>query len=66
LNEAEELLRFAEMWAPFGGPPDVDVFVKFGIVKSMFIERVWQIISSNRCDQKLARRLSMAYTLPTQ
>ncbi|MFD9669148.1 hypothetical protein ACFWAY_47630 [Rhodococcus sp. NPDC059968] len=43
-KEAEDILDFARTWAPFGGAPEEETFVNFGMCRSRFTERLWQII----------------------
>jgi hypothetical protein len=59
--EAERLLEFASMWAPFGGAPDEEILVHFGMTTPRFIERLWQVISESNCAQDEIRTLSSAY-----
>ncbi|GAA4478683.1 hypothetical protein GCM10023094_22740 [Rhodococcus olei] len=39
-REDNELLAFAARWAPFGGPPDEEVFLEFGMTPERFRMRV--------------------------
>lgn len=41
--DAEALIAFARIWAPYGGPPDDELFVRFGIGRSCFDERLRRI-----------------------
>lgn len=63
-DETEAFLSFAGIWAPFGGPPEWELFVTYGITRATFFERLWQIITSRKCDQIVAQRLSAAYPRP--
>jgi hypothetical protein len=41
--------RMVEMvvnWAPYGGPPDEEVWVEFGIPRDLLIERVTAIVGA--------------------
>ena len=42
-SEERDLLLFADLWRPFGGPPEEDVFEYFGIDLHTFNERVRKI-----------------------
>ncbi|RYE43545.1 MAG: hypothetical protein EOP24_28040 [Hyphomicrobiales bacterium] len=44
-NEAEYFIEFAQSWAPYGGAPEEEVFVQFGMTSSRFAERLRQIVS---------------------
>lgn len=43
---ADELIRFARAWAPFGGPGD-EVFVTFGVGQAEFYQRVMSALATN-------------------
>lgn len=58
---AELLIEFASMWAPYGGPTEEEVLVRFGMTTSRFIERLWQVIPESNCDQEEVRSLVNAY-----
>ncbi|WP_040841374.1 hypothetical protein [Nocardia brevicatena] len=36
--DAWQIVEFAEAWSPFGGPPDEELFVRFGMNRSRFAE----------------------------
>lgn len=42
ITQSEELLQFARIWAPYGGAPDEEVFIKFGITGQQFREQIAQ------------------------
>jgi len=60
-TEAERLIEFASMWAPYGGVPEEEVLVHFGMTTHQFIERLWQFIPESNCDQEEIRSLASAY-----
>ncbi|REE73109.1 hypothetical protein C8E05_2510 [Rhodococcus wratislaviensis] len=60
-KEAERILQFARVWAPFGGAPDEEVFVRFGISRTLFPERLWQVIVESGCDAVAADQFRKAY-----
>lgn len=60
-TEAERLIEFASMWAPYGGVPEEEVLVRFGMTTHQFIERLWQFIPESNCDQEEIRNLASAY-----
>jgi hypothetical protein len=49
--EAERLITFAEMWVPYGGAPEEEILVHFGMAPHRFIERLWQVLPKSRCTQ---------------
>ncbi|SEE83439.1 hypothetical protein SAMN04490220_8605 [Rhodococcus jostii] len=59
--EAERLIEFAVVWAPFGGAAEEDILVNFGMTTRRFIERLWQVIPESNCVQDEIRRLASAY-----
>ena len=59
--EAERLIEFACMWAPYGGATEEEVLVQFGMTTRRFIERLWQVIPESNCAQEEIRRLASAY-----
>ncbi|ABG99495.1 hypothetical protein RHA1_ro08451 (plasmid) [Rhodococcus jostii RHA1] len=40
-KDAEDILEVTHVWAPFGGAPEEEVFVRFGIPPTLFTERLW-------------------------
>ena len=63
-KEVEDLLAFARLWAPFGGVPEDETFIRFGMRPWRFIERLWQIIAESPCERKEVERFRQAYPLP--
>ena len=60
-TEAEHLIEFAKMWAPYGGATEEEILVHFGMTTSRFIERLWQVIPESNCAQDEIRNLANAY-----
>nr|WP_280781108.1 hypothetical protein [Rhodococcus opacus] len=60
-TEAERLIEFASMWAPYGGPSEEEILVHFGMSRLRFIERLWQVIPDSNCDQGEIRSLASTY-----
>lgn len=52
VKEVDELVRFARMWAPYRTVPEEEVFVRFGISRSCFIERLREIVTNSDCDDE--------------
>ena len=42
-SEEDDLLLFADLWRPFGGPPEEDVFEYFGFDLKVFDEKLRKI-----------------------
>ncbi len=36
--DAWQIVEFAETWSPFGGPPEEELFVRFGMTRARFAE----------------------------
>nr|WP_081437572.1 hypothetical protein [Rhodococcus jostii] len=60
-TEAERLIEFAGMWAPYGGAPEEEILVHFGMTTHRFIERLWQVIAQSNCGHDEIRSLAGAY-----
>ncbi len=60
-REAELLIEFAGMWAPYGGAAEEEILAHFGMTTRRFIERLWQVIPESNCDQEEIRSLASAY-----
>ncbi|RYE40373.1 MAG: hypothetical protein EOP24_41065 [Hyphomicrobiales bacterium] len=60
-REAELLIEFARMWAPYGGAAEEEILVNFGMTTRRFVERLWQVVRESHCDQEEIRNLSSAY-----
>lgn len=60
-TEAEHLIEFAKMWAPYGGATEEEILVHFGMTKRRFTERLWQVIAESNCAQDEIRELANSY-----
>ncbi|WAM18978.1 hypothetical protein OYT95_41100 (plasmid) [Rhodococcus sp. JS3073] len=60
-SEAELLIEFASIWAPYGGATEEEILVNFGMTKHRFIERLWLVIAESNCDLEEIRNLEHAY-----
>ncbi|MBV7707107.1 hypothetical protein NOVA_30420 [Nocardia nova] len=47
-SETDEMVRLAEIWLPFGGPPEDEIFTRFGITGRAFEARLAQILGTGR------------------
>ncbi|MFC9556779.1 hypothetical protein ACFTWF_38830 [Rhodococcus sp. NPDC056960] len=59
--EAERLIEFAMMWAPFGGATEEDILVRFGMTGRRFVERLWQVMPEADCAQDDVHILASVY-----
>ena len=64
--EHEDILNFARMWAPFGGPPREELYVRFGVHPARFVERLSQILDELGSSRTEYADLERAYPLSTQ
>jgi len=60
-KEVDDLLDFARAWAPFGGPPEEETLVNFGMCPRRFTERLWQVIGEFGCGRADETELKSAY-----
>ncbi|MFC9762884.1 hypothetical protein [Rhodococcus jostii] len=65
-KEVEDLLAFARLWAPFGGVPEEETFIKFGMRPWRFIERLWQVLTEIPGDRAEMDLLRQAYPPPAE
>ena len=63
-TEAERLIEFASMWAPYGGPDEEEILVHFGMSRIRFIERLWQVTPDSNCSQGEMHSLVSTYPAP--
>ncbi|MGW5151502.1 hypothetical protein [Rhodococcus koreensis] len=59
--EAERLIEFASMWAPFGGATEEEILVHFGMTTHRFLERLWQVIAESECAEEEVVGLARIY-----
>ncbi|MDF3310595.1 hypothetical protein P3H15_36885 [Rhodococcus sp. T2V] len=59
--EAEHLIGFARMWAPFGGASEEEILVHFGMTAHRFVDRLWQVIAESRCTESEILGLARVY-----
>ncbi|QSE87996.1 hypothetical protein JWS13_04835 (plasmid) [Rhodococcus pseudokoreensis] len=60
-GEAERLIGFASMWAPYGGACEEEVLTQFGMTRRRFLDRLWQVIPESTCSEAEIRSLLNAY-----
>lgn len=60
-RETAELIRFAQKWIPYGGPPPDEVLVQFGMTRTRFSDALRQAIHHTDCDPGIAHRVHSAY-----
>ena len=59
--EAASVIRYALIWAPFGGPPAGETFVKFGISRRKFVRKALRTLIEIDVDPVVARVISTTY-----
>ncbi|MFC9549942.1 hypothetical protein ACFTWF_03740 [Rhodococcus sp. NPDC056960] len=59
--EGSLLIEFARTWAPYGGPPEQDLLVHFGMTADRFIERLWHVVPESDCTPAEIRHLERVY-----
>ncbi|NDV07642.1 hypothetical protein GXW84_24515 [Rhodococcus sp. IEGM 248] len=60
-NESDEIIRFATMWAPYGGAPDDETFILFGMSRSRFTQTLWATLRRVGCTPPTALGIATAY-----
>lgn len=60
-RDVEDILAFARIWAPFGGVPEDETFIKFGMRPWRFLEKLWHILSEMPCDRAEVDQLRQAF-----
>nr|WP_249353588.1 hypothetical protein [Rhodococcus sp. USK13] len=60
--EAEFLIEFASMWAPYGGASEEEILVQFGMSRRKFIDLLWQLIPESNCGQDEILQLATVYS----
>lgn len=59
--EITAIISFARAWAPYGGPPEDELFVQFGVTKARFVEMLGQVVDQLDCDTYSRAALAVAY-----
>jgi hypothetical protein len=44
-ERSAEIVQLARQWAPFGGPPEDEIYVRFGITRECFMQRLAEVNS---------------------
>lgn len=60
-GEAAEIIRFALIWAPYGGVPADEALQRFGMSTRRFIERLWQAAEEAGCDLQITNQFARIY-----
>ncbi|WP_128970212.1 hypothetical protein [Rhodococcus opacus] len=58
-----DLIRFAQKWAPYGGAPAEEIFVRYGMTTERFLCVLADATSSPDCDPLIATTLRSTYFL---
>ena len=59
--EAERLIGFASMWAPYGGASEEEILMNFGMTRRRFLARLWQVIPESTYSRAEIHSLEDAY-----
>lgn len=62
-SEVDRFIRFAQTWMPYGGAPDEDIFVNFGMTRDRFFQKLWYCMTEVRIDREVAKELAEPYRL---
>ena len=49
-DEVAEIVRFAAVWGPYGGPSSEEVYVRFGLSLAQFFDRLRDALAMDQCD----------------
>lgn len=63
-TESHDFIRIARIWIPYGGVPEEEVFIRFGLNLQRFVERLWEFVAGSRHDHDLAAELATIYPPP--
>ncbi|MFC9840952.1 hypothetical protein ACFVKB_45455 [Rhodococcus sp. NPDC127530] len=64
--EAQDFAEFALKWAPYGGPPVEETFLRFGMTNTRFTERLWQLVHDGKISNELSARFAASFPTPGQ
>ena len=45
-DEMDEIIRLAEIWLPFGEPPEEEIFTRFGFDRATFRRKLHAVLST--------------------
>lgn len=62
-QDEDMLVTFAGRWAPYGGAPDEEVFINFGMAMHRFREKLREAVVAGFCDPRTADYLIDVYHL---
>lgn len=61
VSAAREMIDFALIWAPYGGPSEEQTFPLYGLSRTEFDSRVWVSVESAECSDDEIKTLSRTY-----
>lgn len=64
-TDADAIIHIALIWAPYGGVPTEEIFVKFGVSQTQFIADLWRAVVRRGCDPVTCRLLTDTYPPPS-
>jgi hypothetical protein len=60
-RETQEIVDFTQMWTPYCGAPNDEIFLRFGMSAARFSDRLWQAVSDMRCNTQAVQRFAEVY-----
>ncbi len=60
-SETEEIVRFARIWAPYGGAPTEEIFQTFGITRQQFNDKLWRTVEDGEFGASIVREFARVY-----
>ncbi|MEU2006773.1 hypothetical protein ACH47B_37155 [Rhodococcus sp. NPDC019627] len=64
--EAQDFVEYALEWAPYGGAPTEETFLRFGMTGARFTERLWQLVHDGQISAELSAVLTTSFPTPGQ
>lgn len=64
--EAQDFVEYALEWAPYGGAPTEEIFLRFGMTGARFTERLWQLVHHGQIGNELSARFVASFPTPGQ
>ncbi|SEE84692.1 hypothetical protein SAMN04490220_8688 [Rhodococcus jostii] len=64
-TDADDFITFARTWAPYGGASSEDIFVKYGMTRTEFVRKLWELIPMGaESDNQTVQQLLDVYPPP--
>lgn len=56
-----DMVSFALSWAPYGGPSEEEIFLRYGIPNPVFVDKLWASVANFELGRKIHQALLDAY-----